>query len=97
MRGTIPWDEEPEVADNVSVCSFLPDSTSNFSTYSRCSRGYRLHCSETTLQLYDRHKGDSFVFLTRLQEKNGSELGVSIALQKISAGVQKVRSGLRPP
>jgi hypothetical protein len=91
MKGAIPWDEDPEVDDNVAVCSFLPQSTSNFSTYSRCSRGYRLNCSETTLQLYNRHKADSFIFLTRLQEKGGAELGVSIALQKISAGVQKVR------
>ncbi|KAJ7598370.1 RNA-directed RNA polymerase [Mycena floridula] len=90
IRGTIPWDEDSEVNDNVVVCSFLPQSSSNFSTFRPCVLGYKLHCDDTIFQLYDRNLGNSFVYLQRRQ-LHGEETGVaaSIALQKLSARVSK--------
>lgn len=92
MRGEIAWDEDPEVNENVVVCSFLPHGTSNMSTYRPCNPGYRLHCSDANLQLYNKHRGDTFIFMTKPPAASGAEVAVSIALQKISAPVQRVRT-----
>ncbi|KAF9556779.1 RNA-directed RNA polymerase [Agrocybe pediades] len=90
MRGKIPWDEDPAVkhsnrdndALNVVVCSFMPKSGSDVAQLFSCPAGYRLHCGENRLQLYDRHIGDTFIFINR----SGA---VSIALGKISGTVQR--------
>lgn len=92
MRGEIAWDEDPEVNENVVVCSFLPHSSSNFSTYRPCTTGYRLNCGHGAFQLYNKNRRDSFVFITAKDPGDG--LRVSIALQKISGGVQKVGSSM---
>ncbi|KAJ6607939.1 RNA-directed RNA polymerase [Mycena sp. CBHHK59/15] len=89
MRGEMAWDEDPEVNENVVVCSFLAKTSSTFSSYRPCAMGYRLHCSETNFQLYDKTRGNTFIFMTRPPAASGSELAVSIAVQKISTGVQK--------
>ncbi|KAK7050252.1 AAA domain-containing protein, partial [Favolaschia claudopus] len=89
MRGELPWDEEPEVNENVVVCSFMDKTSSNFSGYRPCTSGYRLHCSDVNFQLYNKHRGDTFIFMTRPPAASGAELAVSIAVQKISARVQK--------
>ncbi|KAJ7446567.1 RNA-directed RNA polymerase [Mycena latifolia] len=89
MRGDLPWDEDPEVAQNVVVCSFMKNTSSNFSSYRPCTSGYRLHCSDTNFQLYDKNRANTFIFMTRPPAASGAELAVSIAVQKISARVQK--------
>ncbi|KAJ6509835.1 RNA-directed RNA polymerase [Mycena vulgaris] len=89
MRGELPWDEEPEVNENVVVCSFMDKTSSNFSSYRPCTSGYRLHCSDTNFQLYDKNRGNTFIFMTRPPAASGAELAVSIAVQKISARVQR--------
>ncbi|KAJ7258423.1 RNA dependent RNA polymerase-domain-containing protein [Mycena haematopus] len=89
MRGELPWDEDPEVNDNVVVCSFMDKTSSNFSGYRPCTSGYRLHCSDTNFQLYDKARGNTFIFMTRPPAASGAELAVSIAVQKISARVQR--------
>jgi len=86
MRGNIPWDEEPEVNNNVVVCSFLPESSSTIATQRPCSAGYRLHLSDSKLELYNRQRSDTFIFINR---QLGTEVVVSIALQKISSTVQR--------
>ncbi|KIK00426.1 hypothetical protein K443DRAFT_611821 [Laccaria amethystina LaAM-08-1] len=86
MRGNIPWDEEPEVNDNVVVCSFLPESSSTIATQRPCSAGYRLHLSDSKMELYNRQRSDTFIFINR---QLGTEVVVSIALQKISSTVQR--------
>jgi hypothetical protein len=88
IRGKLPWDEDPEVSQNVVVCSFLPHTNGTLSTYRPCTTGYRLRCGDSIFQLYNKHVGDSFVFLTR--ESVNKPLAASIALQKISARVQRV-------
>ncbi|KAJ7754189.1 RNA-directed RNA polymerase [Mycena maculata] len=89
MRGELPWDEDPEVNENVVVCSFMDKTSSNFSSYRPCTSGYRLHCSDTNFQLYDKNRANTFIFMTRPPAASGAELAVSIAVQKISARVQK--------
>ncbi|KAF7338901.1 Rna-directed rna polymerase [Mycena sanguinolenta] len=89
MRGELPWDEDPEVNDNVVVCSFMDKTSSNFSGYRPCTSGYRLHCSDTNFQLYNKARIDTFIFMTRPPAASGAELAVSIAVQKISARVQR--------
>ncbi|KAF8217409.1 RNA dependent RNA polymerase-domain-containing protein [Mycena galopus ATCC 62051] len=89
MRGDMPWDEEPEVNENVVVASFMNKTSSNFSGYRPCTSGYRLHCSDTNLQLYDKDRANTFIFMTRPPAASGAELAVSIAVQKISARVQR--------
>ncbi|KAI6025546.1 RNA dependent RNA polymerase-domain-containing protein [Pisolithus marmoratus] len=89
IRGEIPWDEDPEVSDNVVVCSFMPNAPSSMAGYRQCTTGYRLHCSDGTFQLYNKAKGDTFVFLSRPPRETQQDVIASIALQKISQRVQK--------
>jgi hypothetical protein len=94
MRGKIPWDEipDPEVNEklNVVVCSFMPNTSSTLSGLRPCPSGYRLHCSDTNFQLYNKHIADTFVFINRPPRQSTSEIATSIALQKISTTVQRV-------
>jgi len=85
MRGDLPWEEDPEVNENVVVCSFLPESASTVTTHRPCTPGYRLHCSDIRFQLYNKEIRDTFIFIGR-----GSTPQISIALQKISHTVQRV-------
>ncbi|KAK0493854.1 RNA-directed RNA polymerase [Armillaria luteobubalina] len=89
IRGKLPWDEDPEVNENVVVCSFLPHTSGKFSSYRPCTPGYRLYCSPTNFQLYNKHRADSFVFLTRPPKASGAEVAISVALQKISNKVRQ--------
>jgi len=88
MRGEIAWDDDPLVNDNVVICSFLPQSSATIATLRPCTTGYRLHCSNNLFQLYNKHQGDTFVFVNR--PSVGAEVSISIALQKISRTVQRV-------
>jgi len=92
MRGQIPWDEDPEVNENVVVCSFMPQTASTIPTLRPCNPGYRLHCSDYRLQLYNKNIADTFVFINRPSAALGIDVSTSIALQKISATVMKVRT-----
>jgi hypothetical protein len=90
MRGEVPWEEEPEVDDNVVVASFMPYASEMMSTYQTCTNGYRLYCGDGVLQLYEKQRGNTFIFLTRPAPASGGFVAASIALQKISSRVQKV-------
>lgn len=95
MRGSMPWDEDPSVSDNVVVCSFMPHTSDTLSTYRPCTRGYRLHLNDNGLQLYKEAKtadprSDTFIFVTRQTTGQTSQIVASVALQKISDRVQKV-------
>lgn len=89
IRGDVPWDADPEVDDNVVVCSFMPQTSSVMSTYRQCTKGYRLHCSDGKLELYNKQRGDTFIYMNRPIATSGADVSVSIALQKISSRVQK--------
>ncbi|KAF8156601.1 RNA-directed RNA polymerase [Crassisporium funariophilum] len=97
MRGVIPWDEDPEVNENVVVCSFMPRTASS-ATLRPCTAGYRLHCSDYRLQLYDKQIQQTFIFVTRPPAASGVEVATSIALDKISRSVlQNLGKVLRKP
>ncbi|KAK2464629.1 hypothetical protein APHAL10511_003322 [Amanita phalloides] len=87
MRGPIAWDEDPEVNDKVVVCSFMPQTSSTQATLRPCTTGYRLHFSDIDLQLYNKNRQDTFIFLTSTWP--GADIAASIALQKISKIVQQ--------
>lgn len=87
------WDEDPEVDQNVVVCSFMPKASEAMSVYRPCSIGYRLHCSDGNLQLYDKQLANTFIFIARSRE-TGRDVIASIALQKISKRVGQVSEGL---
>ncbi|KDQ53776.1 hypothetical protein JAAARDRAFT_61145 [Jaapia argillacea MUCL 33604] len=89
IRGRFPWDEDPEVNDNVAVCSFLPHASPPMATFWCGTKGYRLYCGDGSLQLYDKQRGNTFIFVTRPGPKSDAEIITSIALQKISAIVQR--------
>lgn len=92
MRGQIPWDEDPEVNENVVVCSFMPQTASTIPGFRPCKPGYRLHCSDYRLQLYNKNIVDTFIFINRPSAALGIDVSTSIALEKISATVKKVRT-----
>ncbi|TFK70694.1 RNA-directed RNA polymerase [Pluteus cervinus] len=76
MRGDIPWDEDPEVNENVVVCSFLPQSSSTVATLRPCTAGYKMHCGDANLQLYNKQIADTFIFLTRGAKKPEPTKGI---------------------
>ncbi|KAF8877847.1 RNA dependent RNA polymerase-domain-containing protein [Gymnopilus junonius] len=75
-------------AMEVVVCSFMPESGSTIATLRPCPEGYRLHCSDNRFQLYDRHIGNTFVYVNRPPAEHSADVATSIALQKISRTVQ---------
>jgi hypothetical protein len=90
MRGDIPWDEDPEVADNVVVCPFMKSSSFNSPNFRPCTKGYKLHVGDGNFQLYNKQIADTFVFITRPAAASGADIATSIALQKISENVRRV-------
>ena len=62
------------------------------STYHTCSIDYRLYIGDNVVQLFEKQKGNTFVFMNRPPAASGADVITSIALQKISASVQKVGS-----
>ncbi|KAI0712794.1 RNA dependent RNA polymerase-domain-containing protein [Cerioporus squamosus] len=89
LRGPVAWDSDAEVDQNVVVCSFMPKASSLMSTYWQGTRGYRLYCGDNVLQLFDKQRANSFIFMTRPPAASGADLVTSIALNKISQRVQK--------
>ncbi|RDX43226.1 RdRP-domain-containing protein [Lentinus brumalis] len=89
LRGPIAWDSDAEIDQNVVVCSFMPKASSLMSTYWQGTRGYRLYCGDNVLQLFDKQRANSFIFMTRPPAASGADLVTSIALNKISQRVQQ--------
>ncbi|KAI0077242.1 RNA-directed RNA polymerase [Panus rudis PR-1116 ss-1] len=93
LRGQIAWNDEPPVDENVMVCSFMPRSSTSHATYRRSTKGYKLHCGDNKMELYNNQRSDTFIFLTRPPTRpppqSQHDLTISIALQKISAHVQR--------
>jgi hypothetical protein len=88
----VPWDEDTPANDNLSivVCSFMPNASGPMSTYRPCSTDYRLFVGDNLLQLFEKQRSNSFVFMARPPAASGADVITSIALQKISAPVQRV-------
>ena len=88
----VPWDEDVPVNDNlqISVCSFMPGASGPMSTYRTCSTDYRLYVGDNLVQLFEKQRSNTFVFISRPPAASGADVITSIALQKISATVQRV-------
>ncbi|KAH8825228.1 RNA-directed RNA polymerase [Flagelloscypha sp. PMI_526] len=96
IRDDIPWNEEPEVADNVVVYSFLPETSDTFSTLRTMTKGYRLHCSFGIFELYNKIRRDTFIFISKPARGSPDEIIASVALQKISAPCSESRVNRTP-
>ena len=92
IRGQVPWEEDAPATDKlrIVVCSFMPSASDPMSTYRSCSTDYRLYIGDNILQLFEKQRSNSFVFMTRPPAASGADVITSIALQKISAPVQRV-------
>lgn len=95
VRGQLAWNdaEDPDVGENVVVSAFQATATHVMSTYVPCNKGYRLHCGPGRFQLYEKNIANTFIFLARGTEASGQDIVSSIAVQKISAVVQRVSQG----
>ncbi|KAI0343647.1 RdRP-domain-containing protein [Trametopsis cervina] len=89
IRGEVKWNDDYDIDDNILVCSFMPQTTATLCTYKRGVSGWRLFCNDSIFQLFNRHRADSFIFVTRAAEKAGTDIINSIALQKLSSYVQR--------
>ncbi|KAJ3514007.1 hypothetical protein NLJ89_g2629 [Agrocybe chaxingu] len=94
IRGEVTWEEEDREINDTSnlgivVCSFMPTTGSTIATLRPCTTGYRLHCSDNRLQLYDKHLGNTFIFVNRPPNALGAEVATSIDLRRISGTVQR--------
>ncbi|KAH9888525.1 RNA dependent RNA polymerase-domain-containing protein [Cubamyces lactineus] len=89
LRGEIAWDDDAEVNQNVVVCSFMPKASGLMSTYWQGTRGYQLYCGDSVMQLFDKQRANSFIFVTRPPPRSGVDIVTSIALNKISQRVQQ--------
>ncbi|KAH9941433.1 RNA dependent RNA polymerase-domain-containing protein [Amylocystis lapponica] len=89
MSRNVNFSCKPELNENVVICSFMPTASGMMSTYRQGTKGYKLHCSENVMQLFNKQRGDSFVYVARPPPKSGVDIITSIALQKISSRVQQ--------
>ncbi|KAI0644794.1 RNA dependent RNA polymerase-domain-containing protein, partial [Trametes meyenii] len=89
LRGEVSWDDDAEVNRNVVVCSFMPKASGLMSTYWQGTSGYKLYCGMNVMQLFNKQRADSFIFVTRPSPKSGVDIITSIALNKISHRVQQ--------
>ncbi|KAI0364829.1 P-loop containing nucleoside triphosphate hydrolase protein [Pilatotrama ljubarskyi] len=67
----------------------MPKASGLTSTYWQGHSGYRLYCGENVMQLFDKQRANSFIFVTRPPPKSGHDIVTSIALNKISQRVQQ--------
>ncbi|KAI0666961.1 RNA dependent RNA polymerase-domain-containing protein [Trametes maxima] len=89
LRGEVSWDDDAEINRNVVVCSFMPKASGLMSTYWQGTSGYKLYCGMNVMQLFNKQRADSFIFVTRPPPKSGVDIITSIALDKISQRVQQ--------
>ncbi|KAJ3554369.1 hypothetical protein NM688_g3145 [Phlebia brevispora] len=89
MKGEIKWNEDSEIDNNILVCSFLPQSSTVTATYRRGVRGYKVFCNDSRFELFNRHRQDTFIFMTRPPKQSDADIITSWALQKLSDHVRR--------
>ncbi|KZV92820.1 RNA-directed RNA polymerase [Exidia glandulosa HHB12029] len=94
IKGAIAWEYIP-VEDEVVVCTFEFRSSRVMSTYRQCAPGFRIHCRDGLLRLYEKNIANTFVFVSRPAPNSGQDIIASIALQKFSSRVQQQIGRLR--
>lgn len=96
MRGDIPLNEDfPVDGDHVVVASFMKDSAFEAMrdatpTFKSCTTGFRLFCGDGNIQLFNKLRANTFIHIRKPPTNSGEDFITSIALQQISARVQKV-------
>ncbi|KIK70231.1 hypothetical protein GYMLUDRAFT_150630 [Collybiopsis luxurians FD-317 M1] len=91
MRGDIPLNEDfPVNGEHVVVATFMRESALEaIPTFTSCTTGYQLYCGDGNIQLFNRHRQNTFIHIRKPPANSGEEFITSIALQNISARVQK--------
>lgn len=78
--------------ENVVVAAFMKETAAHIPTYKSCVEGFRLYCGYGNMQLFNRQRANTFIFIARPPANSGEEIVTSIALQQISGPVQRVCS-----
>ncbi|KAI0685002.1 P-loop containing nucleoside triphosphate hydrolase protein [Cerioporus squamosus] len=89
LRGPVAWDSDAEVDQNGVVCSFMRRRPASCQHTGKGREDIVSICGDNVLQLFDKQRANSFIFMTRPPAASGADLVTSIALNKISQRVQK--------
>ncbi|CAE6538465.1 unnamed protein product [Rhizoctonia solani] len=89
IRGRHAWDEDANVNQDVLVHAFQPSVATGGQLAKPTKNGYMIYASDGIFQLYERHRGNTFIFLQFATEYSRKDINASIALQKISDRVSK--------
>ena len=92
MRGDIPLNEDAPVdGEHIVVASFMKETAMEaVPTFKYFPEGFRLYCGEGNVQLFNKTRQNTFIHLRKPPLNSEEDFIVSIALQQISARVQRV-------
>lgn len=88
IRGRHAWDEDVGVNQNVLVHAFQPSVATGGQLAKPTKNGYMIFASDGIFQLFERARGNTFIFLKFSTEHSKKDVEASIALDKISQNVQ---------
>ncbi|KAF5390123.1 hypothetical protein D9757_003870 [Collybiopsis confluens] len=91
IRGDIPLNEDhPVDGEHVVVAAFMRESAmAAIPTFKSCTPGFQLYCGDGNIQLFNKHRSNTFIHIRKPPANSGEDFITSIALQNISARVQK--------
>ncbi|KAF8597550.1 RNA-directed RNA polymerase [Ceratobasidium sp. AG-I] len=89
IRGRHPWDEDADVNQDVLVHAFQPSVATGGSLAKPTKTGYQIYASDTSFQLFERHRANTFIFLNFATDYSGNDVNASIALAKINESVRR--------
>ena len=92
MRGDIPLNEDSPVdGEHIVVASFMKETAMEaVPTFKYFPEGFRLYCGEGIVQLFNKKRQNTFIHLRKPPLNSEEDFIVSIALQQISARIQRV-------
>lgn len=88
IRGQHIWDEDITVNRDVLVHAFQPSVATGGQLAKPTKHGYILYAGDGAFQLFERQRGNTFIFLNFATEYSRKDINVSIALDKISDSVR---------
>ncbi|KAJ3824830.1 RNA dependent RNA polymerase-domain-containing protein [Lentinula raphanica] len=91
MRGEIPLNEDfPVDGEHIVVATFMQESALEaIPTFTSCTTGFQLYCGDGNLQLFNKHRANTFIHIRKPPVNSNEAFITSIALQQISARVQR--------
>ena len=69
----------------------MAQTSASPTAYKQGTKGYKIHFGENIFEVFNNQRADTFVFVTRPPAKAGVDVITSVALQKISGNVRKVK------